>query len=373
MIALALTGSILLASAALVIALWLIGFPALSPPTSGLSLTVLLDLVKISFGVTAGAGAVIAVIVAYRRQKVVEAAELRAEATEQREVTKLFNERYSSAGEMLGHDSPAVRLAAIQALAALADDAPTHQLRQMVIDVLCAYLRMPQWTSETKDIPQADRIFIEGHREVRHAIIRAIASRLQEGTAVSWKGHDLDLTRVVFDGGDFSGAVFSARSINFSGAMFTAGRTSFARARFASGNVGFNQAKFSGGEVEFTGAEFEDCNLWFHGASFEGAKVYFNGAKFRGGITYFNFARFISGSVNFQWAELSGGVIDFHFAEFQGSSITLDDAKFMGAKVTFLGAKDWSTPPSFPKHGTVGLILPKGFPDSSSDLKEGSG
>ncbi|MFC9409641.1 hypothetical protein ACFRAA_33220 [[Kitasatospora] papulosa] len=96
----------------------------------------LLDLVKLSFGVVAGAGALVALVVAYRRQRV-------DEAGAHREATRLHTERFSQAVDKLGSDSPAVRLGGVHALAGLADDAPDDNLRQTCIDVLCAYLQLP--------------------------------------------------------------------------------------------------------------------------------------------------------------------------------------------------------------------------------------
>ncbi|MFJ6088053.1 hypothetical protein ACIQI8_42515 [Streptomyces sp. NPDC092369] len=96
----------------------------------------LFDLVKLSFGVVAGAGALVALVVAYRRQRVDEDGALR-------EATRLHTERFTTAVTQLGDDSAAVRLGGVHALAGLADDAPTRGLRQTSIDVLCAYLRLP--------------------------------------------------------------------------------------------------------------------------------------------------------------------------------------------------------------------------------------
>jgi hypothetical protein len=60
-----------------------------------------------------------------------------------RENPKLYSDRFTAAVARLGDPSPAVRLGGVHALAGLADDAPTAQLRQTCIDVLCAYLRLP--------------------------------------------------------------------------------------------------------------------------------------------------------------------------------------------------------------------------------------
>jgi membrane protein implicated in regulation of membrane protease activity len=63
----------------------------------------LFDLVKLSFGVVAGAGALVALVVAYRRQRVDEDGAMR-------EATRLHTERFTTAVSQLGDDSAAVRL-----------------------------------------------------------------------------------------------------------------------------------------------------------------------------------------------------------------------------------------------------------------------
>jgi hypothetical protein len=94
----------------------------------------LYNLLKVAFAVAAGIGGVVALVTAYRRQRI-------SEFAEQREGDRLFNERFATTAGQLGHDSPAVRLAGVYAMAGLADDWPAQ--RQTCIDVLCAYLRMP--------------------------------------------------------------------------------------------------------------------------------------------------------------------------------------------------------------------------------------
>uniref|UniRef100_A0AAU2UXX6 Uncharacterized protein n=1 Tax=Streptomyces sp. NBC_00003 TaxID=2903608 RepID=A0AAU2UXX6_9ACTN len=91
----------------------------------------LFDLVKLSFGVVAEAGALVALIVAHRRQRVDEAGAVR-------DATRLHDERFTTAVSQLGEASPAIRIGGVHALVGLADDAPTRELRQTCIDVLCA-------------------------------------------------------------------------------------------------------------------------------------------------------------------------------------------------------------------------------------------
>lgn len=81
-------------------------------PEEQLTPAVFFDLLKIAFAVVAGLGALVALVMAYRRQKVAEAAqfvaenaEARAHQAEQREATKLHNERFATAAGQLGHSS----------------------------------------------------------------------------------------------------------------------------------------------------------------------------------------------------------------------------------------------------------------------------
>ncbi|MEV4250934.1 hypothetical protein AB0J63_47045 [Streptosporangium canum] len=75
---------------------------------------------------------------AFRRQRHQEIATAHAthDATERR-VTEL----YTKAVEQLGHAGAAVRLGGLYALERLAQDNPGH--RQTIVNVICAYLRMP--------------------------------------------------------------------------------------------------------------------------------------------------------------------------------------------------------------------------------------
>lgn len=191
----------------------------------GIDSTAKLD-AKLSFGVVAGAGALVALVVAYRRQRV-------DEVGAHREATRLHTERFSQAVEQLGSDSPAVRLGGVHALAGLADDAPDNGLRQTCIDVLCAYLQLP-FTADPGDDParQEEHHRYLAFRKVRHTILRIIGDhyRRPEGTHRSWQACDLDLTGVTIDG-----------TMNFLGAVFS-GTVDFSSATFSGGTVAFNHA-----------------------------------------------------------------------------------------------------------------------------------
>jgi hypothetical protein len=71
-------------------------------PEPRLSAATLYDLLKVAFAVAAGVGGVVALVTAYRRQRVAEFAQDLATRTEAREATRLFNERFAAAAGQLG-------------------------------------------------------------------------------------------------------------------------------------------------------------------------------------------------------------------------------------------------------------------------------
>ena len=256
-----------------------LGFPHLEHKP--LSTSQLLDVVKLVLGTVAGVGALFALVMAYRRQKLAEVAEIRdrgrAALEQQRardDLTRVFNERFGAASAQLGHDEPAVRLAGAYAMAGLADD--WEWGRQTCIDVLCAVLRLP-YTPDPGKEPEEDQDPAEhaaaraaylAAREVRHTIIRIIGNHLNGHTDVSWRGHDLDFTGAVFDGGDFRKAVFTDdATISFQGARFVGGRVDFEFARFLGGGIDFGSAEFVDGTVDFESARFEGGMVDFESAS----------------------------------------------------------------------------------------------------------
>src|SRR6516165_12057179 len=191
--------------------------------------------------------------------------------------TRTLNERFDTVAEHLGSDKPpAVRVAAVYAMAGLADDWPEH--RQMCVEVLCGYLRMPYEPEPGGDAPVEKRLAWRASREVRHTVIRVIAAHLNGTAPVSWCGLNFDFAGAVVDGGDFRGAKFSGGTVGFSNAEFPAGEVNFA------------EAEFSGGTVSFAGAKFSGAGVNFFLAKFSGAMVDFAGAEISGGTVFFGYA-----------------------------------------------------------------------------------
>ncbi|MFB7462627.1 pentapeptide repeat-containing protein [Streptomyces sp. NPDC056224] len=337
------------------------------------------------------------------------------ERTLEHERTRLLNERFSTAAELLGHNEAACRLAGVHAMAGLADD--WTERRQTCIDVLCAYLRMPYPRSLEEDTPADEDPNGRANREVRLTVIRTIRDHLQPATPpkTTWSGYDLDFTGAVFDGGDFSnssfsggkvrftgatfsggtvsfygatfsgsavgfyGATFSSGEVNFKGAKFTGDTVNLRRAAFSGGTVNFRRATFSSGEVSFYGATFSGSEVSFHGTEFSAGEVSFRNTTFSSGEVGFYGAEFSSGEVDFRGAKFSGGEVDFKGAKFSIGEVDFKGAKFSGATVTFRTAQfdggvvdlrdvaTWSRPPSFDDGlltaPPAGLLLPGPLPE----------
>ncbi|WP_245240333.1 MULTISPECIES: pentapeptide repeat-containing protein [Streptomyces] len=341
-------------------------------PEHRIDSTTLFDLVKLSFGVVAGAGALVALVVAYRRQRVDEDGALR-------EATRLHTERFTTAVGQLGHASAAVRLGGVHALAGLADDAPTRELRQTCIDVLCSYLRLP-YTAEA-DLPAGDAEARHNYlalREVRHTVIRLIRDhlRLETEHLHSWQGHDFDFTGATFDGGDFTEATFSGGTVSFDEAAFSGGEVAFHRTIFSGGKVSFNAAKFSGGAVVFSGATFSGSTVEFGKATFSGSMVYFNrltvcagvlnfyGAAFSGGTVKVKEGRFSGGTVSFHSTTFSGSTVNFHGTSFSGSAVDFKEAVFSSGTIDFRQARGTAPSGLVPSRRSpmpTSLLLPRGW------------
>ncbi|MDQ2815042.1 MAG: pentapeptide repeat-containing protein [Actinomycetota bacterium] len=260
--------------------------------------------------------------------------------------TRTLNERFATAAGQLGDDKPpTVRLAGVYAMADLADDWPEN--RQTCVEVLCGYLRMPYGPDPGQDAPEPERLSFRASREVRHTVIRVLTAHLKDDAAVSWQGLNFDFTGAVFDGGDFSDAVFSGGTVDFSDAVFSGGTVDFSHARFSGGTVYFSHARFSGGRVDFSHARFSGGTVYFSHAVFSGGRVDFFRAVFSGGRVAFA----ASGSFGFPApsAVFSGGQVDF------------SHARFSGGTVDFRNPRDWSFPPAFPWTDTPppGVMLPK--------------
>jgi len=109
-----------------------------------------LDAIRTAGTLVIGTGGAVALLLTARRQRYTELALVHTDrdATERR-----ITELYTKAADQLGSDKAPVRLAGLYALERLAQNTPDQ--RQTIVDVICAYLRMP-YTPPDKQPPAED-------------------------------------------------------------------------------------------------------------------------------------------------------------------------------------------------------------------------
>ncbi|GIF01968.1 pentapeptide repeat-containing protein [Paractinoplanes rishiriensis] len=301
-----------------------------------------IDAIKYGLGIVAAAGAAVALLVSVRRQQLSEYShrlELRRqEHTEKDAAARHVTDLYTKAVEQLGSADAAVRLGGLYALERVAQENPPQ--RQTIVDVICAYLRMPyaepdrSRTSAASELPLTElpmarpapaaddsrgalqelQVRLTAQRLLAtHLRWRADDERSQPQPEGFWSDIDLDLTgaRLIDWNLDFC----RLRKGAFRNATFT-GRVSSLSVRFTH-TADFSGALFAS-SVEFAGARF------FHDAIFEGASFAgtagFSGAVFGGHAV---FRGTLTGVAVFMVATFTGNAI------FQSAStyrIALDHA-----------------------------------------------
>ena len=207
-----------------------------------------------------------------------------------RPVRLRFAELYANAVERLGDRSAPVRVGALHTLEALGQDFP--QQRTAIVNVLCAYLRMPA----------------DGDGPVRVTARRILTVHLRPGGPGFWPDMSLDLTGATLTDVDLSGCrvdgdlvldgtavhgVAKLRRLIVGGALsmrhavvhdhIWLERSEFlgpVRADFATfhGDTWFGEATFSAG-ASFVGTTFGG-HAWFAGCTCRGA-IDFGRALFR--------------------------------------------------------------------------------------------
>lgn len=366
-------------TAVIVVALW---WPATKGLTGNDLVGARFDALRIGLSIGVGSGGIIVLYLAWRRQRSMEDTlahqERVAESTEEDARERRITDLYTKAADQLGSDKAAVRLAGLYALERLAQDHPAQ--RETIVNVLCAYLRMPfdlpaevppdidgiggaiRKNSEGVEIDyeqgrQIRRELLADHRarvqerEVRRAAQRLLATHSRTGPGgvgnpanTYWPGLEFDLTGATLDAPDFSHCHLDflilvkacvSGNAKFSGVKFINGM-SFDGTKFC-GSASFDGARF-GGVARFEQAEFGG-DVRFGGVRFDRA-VRFGGTRF-GGIARFGGAVF-SGDVRFVGAEF--GEVSFDATRFGrnagfgkvkfGGDVTFDRARF-GGDATF--------------------------------------
>ena len=353
-----------------------------------------LDAVRTGLAAGAGAGAAVGLMLAFRRQHHQEIATVLTDldATERR-----ITELYTKAVEQLGSDKAPVRLGGLYALERLAQDNPVH--RQTIVNVVCAYLRMPfsptaptcnpqPRASENAEEPATEaEARTDGNgdtwrqeRQVRLTAQRILADHLRDDRAKErrstdppslrfWPDVRLDLTgatlidfglhdavvadarfgwatftgRAWFHGATFTGHLWCGRATftgdaEFKGVTFT-GDAEFDHATFI-GDANFERATFSRIAV-FARATF-DGETYFDGTTFTGRAV-FDGATFNV-YASFNPATF-TGDAHFDGTTFNGDV-GFGEATFSGyagfdTATFGGDARFDGATLSRAGGSSF--------------------------------
>jgi uncharacterized protein YjbI with pentapeptide repeats len=237
-----------------------------------------LDAIRTAGAIVVGTGGATALWLAARRQQSAELA-LRqkdidqdhqqrvARHAEDDAAERRVTELYTKAVEQLGSDKAPVRLGGMYALERLAQNVTEH--RQTIVNVLCAYLRMPPPLAE--DATGAERV--EQERQVRLTAQRILRAHLRPHPTLFWPDVDLDLTGASLH--DLDLVDCHVRTARFHGARFT-GFAAFGGSRFA-GKASFGKAEFHGKAV-FDGAGFA-TDAVFGEAVFKG-KASFTGAGF---------------------------------------------------------------------------------------------
>lgn len=278
-----------------------------------------LEAIKTAGTIVVGTGGAAALWLSARRQRTTEIAlrqkdleqahqERVAEANEADARERRVTELYTKAAEQLGSDKAPVRLAGMYALRRLAQSTPDQ--RQTIVDVLCAYLRMP-YTPPASLSPSGAEVHPgtadndksgsappggapdsalvttqrednerrEQERQVRLTAQRILTTHLHPDrdpghpAETFWPKIDLDLTGATLI--DFDLINCHLHTAQFRGAQFT-GLAVFDGAQFA-GNAGFRGAQFIGlagfGGAQFSGAVQFNEALFTRDAGVRGARV----------------------------------------------------------------------------------------------------
>ncbi|HEX6358184.1 pentapeptide repeat-containing protein [Actinophytocola sp.] len=313
-----------------------------------------LDAIRTAGTIVVGTGGAAALLLAARRQRSTEIAlkqkerdqflqERVALTTEADAEARRITDLYTKAVEQLGSEKAPVRLGGLYALERLAQDHVKQ--RQTIVNVLCAYLRMPDAPPDDDTTLTVEQV---QEREVRLTAQRLLTIHLRPGgsrsrpVATFWEDIDLDLTGATLINLDLIGC--RANTIRFTNAHLT-GRTSFDKAEFTGAAV-FHGARFTG-FASFREARFTD-SVWFSNAHFTDSASYIR-ALFTGTTTFhaatfshdtwFDEARF-TGATSFSSAQFTR---DASFKETGFNESIFREARFTGS-ATFEGALFTSTP-----------------------------
>jgi uncharacterized protein YjbI with pentapeptide repeats len=276
---------------ALIVTVWLLAIAGHAQPGTDRA-NARLDAVRTGLAAGAGAGAAVGLMLAFRRQ---HHQEIATELTDLDAAERRITELYTKAVEQLGSAKAPVRLGGLYALERLAQDTPAH--RQTIVNVICAYLRMPfpaappgsdpapgtgnqEPPAESQTDAGAEGDAWQQEKQVRLTAQRILAEHLQAEPAEPpgtrfWPGIRLDLIGATLI--DFALRKARPADVYFSGVTFV-GIAPFDGTTFT-GAALFSGATFTS-TAFFQGATFTD-KAWFAGVAFTG-EAWFGGATFTG-------------------------------------------------------------------------------------------
>jgi hypothetical protein len=213
------------------------------------------DRVQYALLTAGGVGAVAALVISYRKQKLAEDSVIL-------DLESHYGGRFVEATNQLGSQNPTIRMAGALSLVHLADDWLSQ--RQTVIDVLTSYLRMPTTSGEAAE------------KEIRASIFRSIRDHLRPSSSSQWHRATFDFTGAELAGSDFTDITITPQTIlKFAGASFTDTIVQF------SGNLGLGSLIFDGITITNSAVRFNsDINLRL--LSFEAANIVSGSLDFSG-------------------------------------------------------------------------------------------
>jgi uncharacterized protein YjbI with pentapeptide repeats len=321
----------------------------------GQGATVQLDAIRTAGTLVIGTGGAVALLLTARRQRYTE---LTLVHTDRDAIERRITELYTKAADQLGSEQAPVRLAGLYALERLAHSTVEH--RQTMVDVICAYLRMPYpppppaggrsyrslgptqqrrartraygTLAATPTSRGSRQVHAEQERQVRltaqNILLRNLRvipqrrrwwQRTPPSAVPAWPGIRLDLTEALLldfslsecqlDHADFALADFTGEA-DFTNAQFVDG-ADFSSTRFSNW-ANFDLARFTG-RADFSSARFA-------------RRADFNSARFTGRAD-FGHAQF-TGRADFGHAQFTDGAV-FGHARFTGRSV-FGHARFTG-------------------------------------------
>ncbi len=224
-------------------------------------------------------------------------------ATERDATERRITELYGRAVEQLGSDKAAVRLGGLYALERLGAD--HRHLRQTVVNVICAYLRMRYELPEAEGFSKSEWRAIQDNFDQEHHVRQAAQRILYDHVRASmhilnldrepnpkyWDWLELDLSGATLI--DFNLHNARLKTVNFDRAVFK-GRSTELRGAWIANEATFEKAQFLApvylygvqfrGYTTFGGARFADVAI-FEGATF-GLNARFDMATFEKDVSF---------------------------------------------------------------------------------------